>query len=91
MKKIKFLLLCELLGICFLANAEQIKTDPCDCRFHAHDVVMVTLYDFDPALVGQVGTVLTDCNPDKYHFVDLPQMGGSWAISDDDIGLSRLQ
>lgn len=89
MKTIKILLLTQLIATCFFANAQQTKNPDCDCRFNAHDVVMVTLYDENPSLVGQVGTVLTDCNPAKYHLVNLPNAGGSWEMLDDNMGLAH--
>lgn len=92
MKKIKYLLLTQLIASSsVIAHAQEIKDNPCDCRFKTHDVVMVTKYDEDPALVGQVGTILTDCNPAKYHLVNIPKMGGSWEILDDDMGLANQQ
>jgi hypothetical protein len=88
MKKFKYLLLINLIAIS-LVNAQEIKKSDCECRFKPNDVVMVTWYDQNPSLVGQIGTVLDVCNQNKYHLVNFPAYRGSWEISDDNMGLAQ--
>lgn len=90
MKKIKYLLLAQLIMVCSLAaNAQQIKDKDCDCRFKAGDVVTVTRFDLKPSLVGYTGTILLDCNPARYHLTNFPNQGGAYEILDDDMGAAR--
>ncbi len=89
MKKIKYVLLAQLITCSLVVNAQQVKNNDCECRFHAHDVVTITRNDEDPALIGQTGTILIDCNPAKYHLVNFPTKGGSWEILDDNMGFAK--
>lgn len=90
MKKIKHLLLLQLIVLSSISvMAQEIKNNPCDCRFKTHDVIMVTKFDDDPFLVGKVGTILLDCNPDRYHLVNIPELGNSWEVLDDNMGLTN--
>jgi hypothetical protein len=85
----KFILFNLLISFMFIANALNNYQSSKICRFKIGDAVMITHYDLDPALVGQTGTILTNCNDEEYYYVNLPHAGGTYTVKDEDLGLAE--